>query len=77
MKFILLIGSAQGCGIGGMLSRHITIENLNQVYYDTSFSNVADVELELTPEEGMEGAGIIRIVQLELFLHSPVWIGTP
>ena len=40
------------------------IKNLNQVYYDTSFSNVADVDLEQTQEERMESAGIIRIVPI-------------
>ncbi len=45
LLLVLFIGSALGCGIGGMLSRNIGASDVNQIYYDTTYSNIADVEI--------------------------------
>lgn len=63
---ILLFGSALGCGIGGVVSQHISTENLNKVYYDTYYSSVVDVEME---EEAQEGTGD-EVVALAVSLTS-------
>ena len=44
MLILLLVGSILGCSLGGVLSQHIFVANLNQVYYDASYSSVADVK---------------------------------
>ncbi|WP_099468465.1 FtsX-like permease family protein [Konateibacter massiliensis] len=46
MLLILSVGSTLGCVFGGGLSHNISSKNLNKIYYDASYSSVADVKME-------------------------------
>lgn len=41
-----MIGSAIGCTLGGALSQYISANNMNLIYYDASFSSLAEIEVK-------------------------------
>ncbi|HHV13149.1 MAG TPA: hypothetical protein GXX75_23020 [Clostridiales bacterium] len=63
MLILLLAGSTLGCSLGGVLSRHISID-LNQVYYDASYSSVADVKAKDAPKVGSENTVLALVTSL-------------
>lgn len=62
---LLFLGSTIGCTLGGMFSSHITTKNLNYIYYDSSYSNIADVEIKEAVLEEKENTIVVVITILE------------
>lgn len=76
---ILWIGGALGSAIGGVLSQQISTENLNKSYYDTSYSSMADVELERKLQEAsgdMAATFIISLMSMGLIVVLGTVIST-
>lgn len=46
MLLLLMIGSAIGCTLGGALSQYISANKMNLIYYDASFSSLAEIEVK-------------------------------
>lgn len=64
ITLLLFLGSTIGCSMGGFLSRYISAENLNRIYYDSSYSNIADVEIKETILEERENMIVVFITIL-------------
>lgn len=62
MLLLLMIGSAIGCLTGGVLSRYISASNMNHIYYDTSFSSLAEIEAKNAVQ--IEGGSIEIVVTI-------------
>lgn len=61
---LLFLGSTIGCSMGGFLSRHISAESLNHIYYDSSYSNIAEVEVKENILEEDENTLVVVITIL-------------
>lgn len=61
---LLFLGSTIGCSVGGFLSRYISANNLNHIYYDTSYSNITDVEMKENVLEAEENTFVVVITVL-------------
>lgn len=61
---VLFVGSILGSAIGGMLSRNIGATDVNQIYYDTAYSNVADVEIGSDNVEENSNQSLTLIISL-------------
>ncbi|WP_312372931.1 FtsX-like permease family protein [Lachnoclostridium sp.] len=61
---LLFLGSTIGCSMGGLLSRHISTKNLNHIYYDSRYSNRADMEIKETILEEKENTLVIVLTTL-------------
>ena len=61
---LLFLGSTIGCSMGGFISRHISTENLHHIYYDSSYSNIANVEIKEKILEKGENTEVVVITIL-------------
>lgn len=65
MLLLLMIGSAIGCLVGGVLSQYISASNMNLIYYDASFSSLAEIEAK---KAVLVGGGNIEVVVITAFI---------
>jgi len=61
---VLFVGSVLGSAIGGMLSTNIGASDINHVYYDSTYSNIADVEIGADNVGVNSNQSIILIISL-------------
>ena len=61
---LLFLGSTIGCGMGGFLSQHISAESLNHIYYNSSYSNIAEAEVKENILEEDENSLVVVITIL-------------
>lgn len=61
---LLFMGSALGCGLGGVLSQRISAENMGRVYYDASYSSVVETEMEVTAKREESNTELVMISSL-------------
>ncbi len=64
IMLLLFLGSTIGCSIGGFFSRYISTKNLNYIYYDSSYSNIADVEIKESILEEEENTLVVVVTIL-------------
>lgn len=64
LLLVLFLGSVLGCGTGGILSEKIGTSDLNQIYYDKTYSNIAEVETKENIMDVSENQNIILIVTI-------------
>jgi hypothetical protein len=58
---LLVAGSTLGCGLGGVLSQHISAKTLSRVYYDASYSSVIETDAEETAKEVEKSPVVVMI----------------
>jgi len=75
MLILLLVGSILGCCLGGVLSQRIFVANLNQVYYDSSYSSVADVKTKEVHKVESENTVVILYTTLAVVIFI-ILLGT-
>lgn len=61
---VLFVGSVLGSAIGGMLSTKIGASDINHLYYDTTYSNIADVETGVDSVEENSNQSLILIISI-------------
>jgi hypothetical protein len=59
---LLIAGSILGCSLGGTLSRHISSDTMNRVYFDASYSNVVAAETKDTGEKVANDSLVAMII---------------
>lgn len=61
---LLVIGSFLGSSLGGILSLHISAENMNQIYYDAYYSSVVETEVEDIFKKEEDNTSVVMIASI-------------
>lgn len=63
---LLFMGSALGCGMGGILSQHISALDMNRIYYDASYSSVIETTMEEIAKKEKSNTVVVRISSISV-----------
>ena len=63
---LLFMGSSLGCGMGGILSQHISAKDMNRVYYNATYSSVVETIMEETVKKEKSNTVVVIISSISV-----------